>query len=257
VSKGDTLAAKPFIDDYFAKVKPDDPEFVPKDYLLKATIYSAIPGQEAVVVSSLREGVKADTILTNKLEILKDAIKLFAERKRYDLEAAMWDILLEVKPNPIINDLFGATVAHYRSKTPAGYTRAYLLGDTMTQKWPDQMFGYEWRFNAALVLDTVKKDSIMIPAAMSLLEFSLKDTAKYFRQISNSSYRIALYHNEKDDRAKAVEYLRIMKSATKDTAQQNSIQKNIDQLSKQQSQGTRPGAPRSSTTGPARKTNGS
>jgi Tfp pilus assembly protein PilF len=258
VSKGDTLAAKQFIDDYFAKVKPSDPEFVPKDYLLKAMIYSAIPGQEAVVMSSFREGVNADTVLSSKLDILKDAIKFFADKKQYTLEAAMWRLLLDTKPNPVINDLFAGTLANYRSKTPEGYANAYRLADTMVQRFPDQVFGYEWRFNAAVVIDTVKKDSIMVPAALGLLEFAQKDTAKYFKQVANSSYRIALYHNDKEDKDNAVKYLQIMKSATRDTAQQASIQRNIDALLRPQS--TRSGgtnAPRSSTTAPARKANGS
>lgn len=253
LSKGDTLTAKPFIDDYFAKVKPDDEEFVPKDFKLKADIYSAIPGQEAAVLASYQEGIKADTVIDNKIELLKLGIKFFADRKQYDKEAALWQTLLETKPNPNINDLFGATLANYRAKTSEGYVKAYTLANTMVEKYPDQIYGYEWRFNAAVVIDTVKKDSIMVPAAMSLLEFAQKDTSKYLKQVANSSYRIALYHNDKDDKDKAIQYLQIMKGATRDTAQQASIQKNIDALSRPPQQSTRPAAPKSSTGSPAKK----
>jgi tetratricopeptide (TPR) repeat protein len=252
VSKGDTLPGKDYIDKYFAKLRPDD-EVVPKDYKLKADIYSAIPGQEAVVLASYQEGIKVDTVIDNKIELLKLGIEFFAKKKQYDKEAALWQTLLETKPNPTINDLFGATLANYRAKTPEGYSKAYALSNTMVEKYPDQIFGYEWRFNSAVVIDTVKKDSIMVPAAMSLLEFAQKDTSKYLKQVYNSSYRIALYHADKDAKDKAIDYLRIMKQSTRDTAQQASIQKNIDVLSKPASSGTRPAAPRSSSTAPAKK----
>jgi tetratricopeptide (TPR) repeat protein len=252
VSKKDTLAAKPYIDDYFAKVKPDDEEFVPKDWLLKATIYSVFPGQEQVVVTSLMEGAKMDTVVANKIEILKGGIALFDGKKMYDKSAILWQEILNIKPDPTINDLFGAGYANYRAKTYDNYVKAYGLFDQIEKKYPEQSFGWEWTFNTAILLDTAKKDSILIPDALQLLEFAQKDTAKYFKQIASSSYQIAIYHNEKNDKENAVKYLQIMKSATRDTAVAKSIQKNIDDLSRPQ-QTTRPSAPRSSSASPAKK----
>ena len=44
LSKGDTVAGRPYIDEFFARVKPD--EVTPIHYRIKADIYSAVPGQE-------------------------------------------------------------------------------------------------------------------------------------------------------------------------------------------------------------------
>jgi hypothetical protein len=98
-------------------------------------------------------------------------------------------------------------------------------------------------YNNAVLIDTVKKDSIAVPAALKWLEFAQKDTAKYFRQISTTAYFLATYYQDKD-KAKSIEYLTMMMNATKDEAIKESIRKNIELLSKppqrQQPATTRP-----------------
>ncbi len=240
VQKKDTAAARKYIDDYFAKAKED--EIIALDYRLKADIYSAIPGEEAQVLASYLEGVKADTVIDNKIELLKSGIAFFGGRKQYDKEAALHDELLKLKPEPTINDLFAAGIANYRGKD---YAKSYEIFQVVAAKFPDQEFGWEWSFNNASLIDTVKKDSIAMPAAMKLLEFAQKDTAKYAKQISSASYFLANYHLSKNDRPKAVEYLKVMKSATKDPAVAESIQKNIETLSKPAPQRAAPQQPKS------------
>ena len=120
------------------------------------------------------------------------------------------------------------------------------------EKFPDQPFGWEWMFNNANVLDTVKKDSIALPAAEKLLAFAQKDSVKYAKQISSSSYFLATYHLEKGDKAKAIDYLKMMMNATADPAVKQSIQNNIDQLSKPTPAAPRQ-QPKSSSGGAARK----
>ena len=136
---------------------------------------------------------------------------------------------MQTKPNLTINDDFGAGIANYRAKE---YPRSREIFTTVAEKYPEQEFGWEWKFNNAQLIDTLKKDSIALQDATALLEFAQKDTAKFFKQIVNSSYFIAIYHNDKGDKEKAIEYLKIMKGATKDPAKAASIQENIDLLSK-------------------------
>ena len=251
VQKKDTASAKQYIDEYFAKVKPE--EVTALDYDLKATVYSAIPGQEDVVLASYQEGVKADTVVDNKIDLIKRGIAFFNSRKQYDKEKQLQELLLQTKPNLTINDLFGAGIANYRAKD---YPRSREIFTTVAEKYPEQEFGWEWKFNNAQLIDTVKKDSIALQDATALLEFAQKDTAKFYKQIVNSSYFIAIYHNEKGDREKAVEYLKIMKDATKDPVKAASIQENIDLLSKpaprQQQSTPRSNAPK---TGNSKATN--
>ena len=228
--KKDTAAGKPFIDQYFAKAAPE--EIVAQDYSLKADIYSAIPGQEAVVFQSYLDGIKADTSIDNKLDLLKTGADFFAARKQYDKEAQLRQMILNIKPNKNINDYFSTGLALYRTRDYNQIMKAYNVFDTLQQKFPDQQFGYEWKYNTAILIDTVKRDSIGVPAAAKWLEFAQKDTAKYWKQISATAYYLATYYQDKD-KAKAIEFLTTMKNVNgRDPAIQDNIQKNIDILSK-------------------------
>lgn len=254
LQKKDTAAAKEFVDQYFAKAKPE--ELTPNDYQMKASAYSIIPGQEEVVLNSYKEGIKADTVLENKIDLLKKGTAFFAAKKQYDKEAQLQQLILETKPNLTINDYFAAGLANYRTQNYPNVIKSYEIFKLVSEKYPDQPFGWEWMYNTASLIDTVKKDSIAQPAALKLLEFAQKDTTKYAKQISSSSYFLATYYLEKGEKDKAISYLKIMKSATKDPAMQESIQKNIDDLSKPTTTPKQPAKsspPRSNTSGSVSK----
>lgn len=252
LQKKDTPSAKPYIDDYFKYVKPE--EVTAMDYGMKANIYIGVPGQEDMAVQAVLEGIKADTVADNKVTLLKNAIAVFAGKKDYARESQLQEELLKVKPNLTINDYFGAGIANYRAKD---YADSYNIFKTVSEKFPDQEFGWEWMYNNASLIDTVKKDSIALPAALKLNEFAMKDTVKYAKQLSNSSYFLATYYLDKGDKGKAIDYLKLMKTASKDEAQKQSIQKNIDDLSKPSSAPARPkpAAPRSGAQATTNKSN--
>jgi cytochrome c-type biogenesis protein CcmH/NrfG len=248
LQKKDTAAAKEFVDQYFAKVKPDD--ITALDYKMKADVYSVIPGQEDVVFNSYLEGVDADTVVENKIDLLKKGAEFFKAKGQRAKEGDLLAKVIQIKPNPTINDRFYAGVAYYFG---GEYIKSYNLFDTVLQNNPNEVFGYEWTFNNAIVIDSVKKDSIAVPTAEKLLAFALKDSTKFAKQISSSSYFLATYHLEKGDKDKAIDYLKMMKSASKDPAVQQSIQNNIDQLSKPTATPKKTSPPRSNTSGSQKK----
>jgi Flp pilus assembly protein TadD len=226
LQKGDSINAKKYVDQYFAKEKPED--FIGFDYALKADIYSKFPGQEAVVFDSYLEGVKIDTVLDNKVEILKKGAEFFRKRNEREKEGDLMVKLLGIKPKPSINDYFDAGRAYYFGKQ---YAKSRDIFTTFIQKYPDEVYGYEWVFNNSKVIDTLKKDSIAVPDALKLFDFSAKDTTKFKRQyISAASYLAIYYANDAKDKDKAIEYLKKWQEA--DTANAEAIQKNIDILQK-------------------------
>ncbi len=227
VQKNDPASAKEYIDAYFANLSPED-EVLPSDYKLKADIYSTIPGQEDVVLQAYRDGVEADTLLANKIEMLKKGADFFKEQKKYDMESLLYEELIKVKPSKNINEYFSAGYANYRNQN---YSRSYEIFTIVADSFPTQIYGWEWKFRNAQIIDTVAKDSLALPAAEALLKFTNNDTVTYAPQISLASYFLAMYYNESGDQAKAVEYLKVMKSATSDPARKESIQRNIDALS--------------------------
>lgn len=238
--KGDSINAKKYVDQYFAKEKQED--FIGFDYALKADIYSKFPGQEDVVYNSYLEGVKIDTVLDNKVDILKKAAEFFRKSGERVKEGDMMVKLLEIKPKPSINDLFDAGRAYYFGKQ---YLKSREIFTQFVQKYPEEIYGYEWTFNNSKLIDSTKKDSIAVPDALKLLEFSQKDTEKYKKQfISAASFLAIYYANDAKDKAKAIEYLKKWQEA--DTANADAIQKNIDIL--QKNGGKSSSGPRSSTT---------
>jgi tetratricopeptide (TPR) repeat protein len=228
VQKNDTAQGKEYIDNYFAKAKPE--EITALDYKLKADIYSAIPGQEDVVFSSYQEGVKADTVIDNKVELLKQGAAFFKAKGQREKEGDLLLLLTQVKPKPTINDYFDATRAFYFGQA---YTKSRDMALTLVEKYPAEVYGYEWVFNNSKIIDSTKQDSLAVPDALKLEEFSVKDTTKFKKQyISATSYLALYYANTAGDKEKAIEYLKKWQNV--DPINRENIQKNIDILSKAQ-----------------------
>jgi len=226
LQKKDTAAAKEYVDQYFAKVKPD--KVTALDYKLKADVYSVIPGQEDVVFNSYMEGLKADTVLENKVELLKKGAEFFKNKGQREKEGDLLEELVKLKPKPTINEMFDVGRAYYFG---GAYAKSYNAFVRFSEKYPDEVFGWEWRLNNAKIIDSTKQDSIAVPDALKLFEFSQKDSVKYQKQyVSAASFLAIYYANKAGDKVKAIEYLK--KWQNMDPANKDAIQKNIDILSK-------------------------
>jgi len=203
LQKKDTAAAKEFVDQYFAKVKPE--ELTAIDYQMKAAAYSIIPGQEEVVYNAYVEGLKVDTVLENKIDLLDKGAAFFKAKGMREKEGDLLAAKAALKPKPSINDLFDIGRAYYFG---AAHVKSYNAFINFTEKYPDEVYGWEWKFNNARILDSVKQDSIAVPDALKLLEFSEKDTAKYKKQyLAAAGFLLLYYANTAKNGAKAMEYI--------------------------------------------------
>ena len=198
--KGDFQKAKKYSDDFFAKKNPDD--IILPDYEIKASILSKLGATPDEVYSTYMTGIALDTTVDAKIGFLKKGIAYFKENKQRDKEALMLQKLIELKPKPTINDYFDLTLAYYFG---AQYTKSRDEALKMKQNYADQVYGYEWAYNNSITIDTVKKDSIAVPDALQLYEFSQKDTAKFRKQYINSvRYLAAYYINVAKDKEKSL-----------------------------------------------------
>jgi tetratricopeptide (TPR) repeat protein len=203
VQKGDTVSAKPYIDDYFTKVEPD--EVTALDYGLKSTIYSAIPGQEDIVFNSYLEGVKADTIIDNKVELLRKGAAFFKGKGLREKEGDLLALLIQIRPKTSLNDMFDATRAFYFGKA---YAKSKDMALKLIEKFPNEVYGYDWQFNNDRLVDSSYTLNLAVPSAIQLFEFSQKDTAKFRKQYMNAAgFLLSYYANEAKDKDKAVEYV--------------------------------------------------
>jgi Flp pilus assembly protein TadD len=224
--KGDSVNARKYIDRYFAREKPD--QMVGYDYTLKADIYSKFPAESDALYAIYLKGVEVDTVLDNKIDILKKGAAYFKAQGLRDKEGDFMVKLIEMKPKPIINDYFDATRAYYFAKM---YDKSRDMALKMEEKYPTEVYGYEWAYNNSTLVDSVKKDSIAVPDALKLYDFSGKDTTKFKKQyISSTRFLAGYYNNDAKDKEKALEFLKKWQEA--DTANAATIQSFIDNLNK-------------------------
>ena len=85
---------------------------------MKAAAYSVIPGQEEVVYNAYMEGIKVDTVLENKIELLDKGAAFFKAKGMREKEGDLLAAKAALKPKPSINDLFdiGTRLLFWRGK---------------------------------------------------------------------------------------------------------------------------------------------
>jgi predicted Zn-dependent protease len=206
LSKGDTVTGKPYIDEFFVRVKPE--EITPVHYRIKADIYSAVPGQDSLVYNAYLEAVKADTTIEGKVELIKQGATLFKKKGLREKEGDLWAMMVQTRPKQSINDLFEATRAYYFG---LAYPKSLEMATKMKEGFPNEVYGYEWSFNNLKVLDSTYAQNKLVPAAIEYFEFSQKDTSKYKKQyLASAGFLLGYYANEAKDGPKALEYLNKM-----------------------------------------------
>ena len=222
--KGNYADAKKYSDLFFLKKNPDD--YITYDHSLRAKILAKTGGTPDEIFQNYVDGAQLDTVLTSRIEFLGEAADYFKEIKMRDREAQIIQKIIDLKPKPTINDYFDLATAYYFSQNYAKSRDASII---MRDKWPNQIYGYDWVYNNSRLLDTVKKDSIAVPDAIKLYDFAVTDTAKYKKQIISSASFLAIYYaNDAKDKTKAIEYLKKWQAA--DVANYDNIQKNIEIL---------------------------
>ncbi|WP_300596491.1 hypothetical protein [Niabella sp.] len=230
VDKGDAKSALPYMEKYFEKADKDDLD--PLDFNLKATVYAATPGKENEVMKAYEDGLKADTTISGRVKMLQEGAKFFAERKQYGLQGDLLSKILEIKPNPTINDFFDAGYrAYFQGKE---YEKSWKVFDVMRTKFPDVNYGYLWTFNSSRYFDSTNAKNILIPDAEKLVAFSQKDTARdaKINAFTAAAVLFPYYVNEKGDKETGLKYLNVaLENAPNDNMKQQ-VQAYIDQVNK-------------------------
>lgn len=203
--EGDSVNAKSFIDQYFAKQKPDG--FISKDYVLRGEVYGKFPGNDSLVVLYFQSAIDKDTVYDNKLDLIKEASDI-AKKSGNKMAAAVWlGKLYNIKKNPVNADLYNWGFANYSA---GNYKTAdSIFCGVYEQKFPNEIFGYLWCSKTKLAEDTTMESGIVVPAWEKLAQMSITiDSVKYKATIIQTySYLAAYYNNIKKDKATALDYL--------------------------------------------------
>ncbi len=232
VEKGDTLDAKTYIDEYFAKAKPE--EIVIPDIILKANIYSGIPGNIDAMISAIMDAVKADTIVQQKVDLLYKAAKLLKDKGERLKEADFREMIYKTKPYPSNIDLFDWGLADYFGKN---YVKADSIFGIYAEKYPDQVFGPLWRGRCNARIDTAMEQGLAVPFYQKVVDFTSVDSIKYKAQFLEATrYLAGYYNNIMKDRDKTLEYVNRYLGVDSTDSLFQGIKKALEQKPKQNKQ---------------------
>ena len=209
LDKKDFANAKKYADMYFAKEKPE--QVIAMDYKLRADILSNTGASCDELYTIYIQGSTLDTVLTSKIDFLKqgaDFLKAKGDSLCRNKEGDIRLAIIKLKPNPGQRDFFDAGFAFYQGKN---YTRSDSVFTVYSQKWPDETFGWQWKFNSQKAIDTSMEKGLAIETGLKYLEVLEKDTVKNKTSIINTAGYLAQYYaNVVKDKDKAIVYLEKM-----------------------------------------------
>jgi tetratricopeptide (TPR) repeat protein len=200
----DMACANKYITDYFAKQPAEN--VVPADYEELANINIKTPGSETQAFGNLQKAVALDTVVENKVKYINRAADL-AKKMGNRAEQSNWlGIAYAMKKNPTQTDLYNWGFANYQA---GQYKTADSIFTLYVDKYPNEIFGYLWRANSSLAMDTTMQSGIAVPHFEKLAEMGRKiDSVKYKSQIVRAYFTLASYYNDiKKDKAAAIGYL--------------------------------------------------
>lgn len=201
MEKGDTTAAKQYVDQLFEKSTADDR--VAKDYTLKAAIYSKEKPEE--VVNIYLDAASEDTSLRNKQIILLEAIDWAKANNKKIPEGDLRLAFYKLNPSPNPASLFQIGLPYYQG---GAFQRADSVFKAYSAAFPDSTFGYLWSARSLGRIDSTQTQGLAIPMYEKLLEVSEKDKVRNKAYGVEAAANLATYYvNVKSDREKGIYYL--------------------------------------------------
>ena len=202
--KGDSLNAKKYFEEFFAKVNPE--KIGPGDYAAYAKVLLKFPGNDTLASSYIDKALKLDTVPEKRIGYVKDIAKNYFNEKKY-LEAGKWyGKVLDV------DTAFGKVDLYY-----AGYSD-YLGGNYKTadsvfkiyqQRFPEDTYGWFLGAHAKEGMDSTGALGLAKPDYQKIIDIA--DTTKDVATIKDHlvtayRYMVAYYYNTKHNKDSAIVY---------------------------------------------------
>lgn len=189
---GDSIQAKANIEKFFAAAPAD--KIVPADYELAVKIMSKFPGNESQAVAYIQKAIQTDTVTANKINYMNMAAELNAKAKNYAEELNWLKQMAALKKDVTSRDYYFLTDAALKADN---FNEALRLGDEYIAKYPDQLYGYRAKANAAIGLDADTSKGTAVPAVQQYIDFLSKDPVKYQKILPYQFYYLASYYHDK------------------------------------------------------------
>jgi tetratricopeptide (TPR) repeat protein len=201
--QGDSTNAKSYLDQYFAKQKPD--AFVPKDFSFYAQVLSKFPGNDSLANLNYEQAVARDTVMDEKMDLVKEASDV-AKKSGNKAASAKWlGVLYNMKKNPANSDLYNWGIANYQ----AGIYKSSdsIFCGVYETKYPSEIFGYLWCARSKRAQDdSTNSGGLAVEAYQKLADQGKTlDSVKYKNQIVEAYFYLASYYNDvKKDKNMAI-----------------------------------------------------
>jgi tetratricopeptide (TPR) repeat protein len=203
LAKGDTVGAKPFVDQFFTNVKDGD-DIVPMDYLLKAYVY--LRQKPDAVRAAIMEGVQSDSVLANQVNFLNEVIDLAKKSGLPLVEADARMISYQLRgtrSNPA--ELFQIGLPYYKS---GDYKKADSIFKGYSKAFPDSIYGYFWSARALSNIDSTMKQGLAVSDYQQVVRVASTDKVRFKSfGLEGVVYLANYFVNIKSDKQKGIEYL--------------------------------------------------
>jgi tetratricopeptide (TPR) repeat protein len=237
---GDSTAAYNAIQKYFAS-NPDTSKIDPRDYVIAGAVAAKV-GQTDSALSYYQRAYNADTVQKNKSVYIDSISNMYKRAKKYPERLEWVKRSYALQKEPSNRDMYDLGEAAY-------FAGDYKLSDSVfalyEQKFPDQIYGYLWRFKVAQAADTSMESGIVVQPSMDYLNFLKKDSTKYKSQLIQVNGTLAGYYaNVKKDKDSAIYYLEqiLVYDPTNADAQKyiDALKRSTEKQSGDKSSGTKP-----------------
>ncbi len=175
---GDTMHAQSFMKDYFDRQEPS--KTIAADFQFMGQLSEKIPGQETAVIKYYEIATDMDTVQPNKAEYASAIAALYGKEENYALQAEWLGKYYQWKEKPTNIDLFNWGLANYKA---SDFKATDSVFGIYTERYPEDIFGYYWRAQAAAAIDTTMKDSLAVPHYLKVIELGEKDKVAHKKML--------------------------------------------------------------------------
>ena len=201
---GDSLNAKKYFEEFFAKINPD--KIGPNDYATYGKVLLKFPGNDSLASIYIDKAVALDTLPANKLDYIKSTAESLVAAQKYADAGRWYAKILKLKPDYGKVDLYYAGYNDFRG---GNYVAADSIFTLYTQKYPEDMFGWNMKAHSQEGIDSTGANGLAKTAfekVIAIADTSAdKEKVKAF-EITAYKYMLAYYYNVKHDKAAAIQW---------------------------------------------------
>jgi len=207
---GDSINAKKYFDEFFAKVNPD--KIGPNDYATYGKVLLKIPAKDSLdkahndSLASIYIGkaVALDTVPANKLDYIKSTAESLIASKNYADAGKWYTKVLKLKPDYGKIDLYYAGYNDYRG---GAYSNADSIFGLYTQKYPEDIFGWYMKAHSQEGIDSTGINGLAKPSyekVISIADTSADKDKVKANEITAYRYMVAYHYNVKHNKDSAL-----------------------------------------------------